>query len=76
MYHVLVYQDASMNDLKLATPLDAIWVATPLATAGAHGYYADVAVANGNAYIVSVLAELDGRGNERSRLGLSIQPAP
>jgi hypothetical protein len=73
---VVVYQDASMNDLKLATPAGSIWAATPLSTDGAHGYYADVAVENGNAYIVSLLAELDGRGIERSRLGLTIQPAP
>jgi hypothetical protein len=73
---LIVFQDASKNDLKVASPLDAIWVSTPLLQEGAHGYYADVAVVNGTAYIVSVLAELDGRGNERSRLGLTVQPAP
>jgi hypothetical protein len=73
---VVVYQDASMNDLKLATPNGNIWAAAALSTDGAHGYYADVAIANGNAYIVSLLAQLDARGLERSRLGLSIQPAP
>jgi hypothetical protein len=72
----VVYQDATMNDLKVAVPSGSGWLASTLATDGAHGYYADVAVANGNAYIVSVLAGLDARGVEASRLVVTVQPAP
>ncbi len=73
---LLVYQDASNLDLKIASQQGVVWLNTALLSAGAHGFYSDVAIQNGTAYIVSVLAELDSNGVERSRLGLVVQPAP
>ena len=73
---VLVYQDASDLDLKLGT-LDGLeWSQTAVLTDGAHGFYPDLAIADGKAYVCSVLAELDGRGRERSRLRLDVQSLP
>jgi hypothetical protein len=73
---IVVYQDASNNDLKVANFDGTAWVPGTLVTEGAHGYYSDVAVGGGKAYIVSVEARLDDRGIEASRLGLTVQPAP
>jgi hypothetical protein len=71
---VLVYQDASALDLRFSTfSVDAFTPSTVL-TEGPHGFYSDVAVLGGNAYVCSVFAELDSRGKERSRLRLDVQP--
>ena len=69
-------QDATTLDLKLASQSGATWSSTRLVTEGAHGFYSDVAVADGNAYSVSVEARLDERAIEASRVGLTVQPAP
>lgn len=71
-----VYQDASDNDLKFASFDGSGWVPGTLIREGAHGYYSDIAIAGGKAYIVSVEARLDDRGIEASRLGLTVQPVP
>ncbi len=73
---VVVYQDASNLDLKLADFDGTAWVPSTLLTDGAHGFYSDIAVQSGKAYIVSVEAQLDERGVEASRLGLTVQNAP
>lgn len=73
---IVVYQDASQNDLKLATFDGTAWVPGALITEGAHGYYSDVAIGAGKLFIVSVEARLDQHGIEASRLGLTVQPVP
>lgn len=73
---VIAMQDASTLDLKLASQSGATWTSNRLITDGAHGFYSDVAIVEGNAYIVSVEARLDERGIEASRVGLTVQPAP
>ncbi len=74
---VLVYQDASTLDLRYATSPDGVvFTATSVLTAGANGFYSDVALDGNRAFVVSVVAELDQRGKERSRLQLDIQPVP
>jgi hypothetical protein len=73
---VLVYQDATTLDLRFATLEGATFAATTVLSEGAHGFYSDVAVFEGKAYVVSVVAELDQRGKERSRLRLDIQQLP
>lgn len=73
---VVVYQDASNLNLKLAAFDGTAWVPGSLVTEGAHGFYSDVVIAQGQAYIVSVEARLDDRGIEASRVGLLVQPAP
>ncbi len=73
---VIALQDATTLDLKLASQSGATWSSTRLVSEGAHGFYADVAIADGNAYIVSVEARLDERSLEASRVGLTVQPAP
>jgi hypothetical protein len=73
---LVVYQDASNLDLKMASLNGAQWLPTRLVDQGAHGFYSDVAVLNGTAYVVSVEARLDERGIEASRLGLIVQPVP
>jgi len=73
---VLVYQDASNNDLRFATLEGQAFVATTVLSDGAHGYYSDVVVAGTSAYVVSMVAELDQRGIERSRLRLDVQQVP
>ena len=75
---VVVYQDATTLDLKAATLLGPGWTTTALPDLepGAHGFFSNIALRNGNAYITSVLAQLDGRGLERVRLGLTIRAFP
>jgi hypothetical protein len=73
---ILVYQDASNLDLKRADFDGTAWAPQTVLKNGAHGFYSDVAVSGGKAYIVSVQAQLDARGQEASRLGLTVQPAP
>jgi len=73
---VVVYQDATTLDLKLARKNAGIWTPEVVLREGAHGFYTDVKVKGGTAFIVSVLAELDGRGRERSRAALTVQALP
>ena len=73
---VLVYQDASNLDLRMATFEGNSFAATTILSDGANGFYSDVAVAGNKVYICSVVAELDSRGKERSRLRLDIQTLP
>lgn len=73
---VVVYQDASNLNLKLASFDGTAWAPRSLITEGAHGFYSDIVIAGGNAFIVSVEARLDDRGVEASRLGLTVQPVP
>jgi hypothetical protein len=73
---LVVYQDASNLDLKLARRGSSGWTHELLLFEGAHGFYADVVTKDGKAYIVSVLAELDGRGRERSRAVLTVRDLP
>jgi hypothetical protein len=73
---VLVYQDASTLDLRLATLEGASFAPTTIISDGANGFYADVAVVGNKAYICSVVAELDARGKERSRLRLDVHTLP
>jgi hypothetical protein len=72
----LVYQDASNLDLRLATLEGGAWSPTALRTDGPHGFYSDVDVRGGRAYICSVVALLDARGIERSRLQVDVQALP
>ncbi len=73
---VLVHQDASTLDLRFATFDGAAWAPTTILDTGANGFYADVAVSAGKAFVCSVVAELDPRGKERSQLRVDIQPLP
>lgn len=73
---VLVAQDASTLDLRMASFDGTAWSAQTVLAPGANGFYADVAVSAGKAFVCSVVAELDGRGKERSRLRLDVQPLP
>ena len=73
---VMVYQDASNLDLRFATLEGPTFAATTILADGASGFYSDVAVAGNKAYVCSVVAELDSRGRERSRLRLDVQTLP
>lgn len=73
---VVVYQDASNLDLKLARRTNSGWTPETVLEEGAHGFYAGIATADGKAYLVSVLAELDARGRERSRAAVTVHPLP
>jgi hypothetical protein len=73
---VLVYQDASNLDLRFATLEGSTFSPTTALSEGANGFYADVAVSGGRAFVCSVVAELDQRGKERSRLRVDIQQLP
>jgi hypothetical protein len=73
---VLVYQDASTLDLRFATFADGAFSANAALADGAQGFYSDVAVVGTRAYVCSVVAELDARGKERSRLRLDVQALP
>jgi hypothetical protein len=73
---VVVYQDASNLDLRFATLEGSAFAPTTVLGAGANGFYADVAVSGGKAFVCSVVAELDERGQERSRLRLDVQQLP
>lgn len=73
---VVVYQDASTNDLVMAVESGGVWTKETVVSDGAHGYYADVVVGGTNAYIVSVQAQLSGRGQEDPQMGLTIRPLP
>jgi hypothetical protein len=73
---IVVYQDASNLDLKLARFDGTAWVPSVLVQEGAHGFYSDIAIGGGKAYIVSVEARLDTRGREASRLGMTVQAVP
>ena len=63
-------------DLRMATFEGNSFAATTILSDGANGFYSDVAVAGNKVYICSVVAELDSRGKERSRLRLDIQTLP
>jgi hypothetical protein len=73
---VLVYQDATTLDLRFATFADGAFSANAALAEGAQGFYSDVAVVGTRAYVCSVVAELDARGKERSRLRLDVQALP
>jgi hypothetical protein len=73
---VVVYQDASTLDLKLARSGGATWEVEDVLVEGGHGFYADVVARAGQAFIVSVLAELDARGHERSRAAVTVVDLP
>jgi len=71
---VVVYQDASSLDLKLAQKSGTgTWTRTVLLDDGAHGFYADLVLQDGAAIISSVKAELDARSTEASRVLLITQ---
>jgi hypothetical protein len=72
----LVYQDATTLDLKLATLSGVDWSPTAVRADGPYGFYSDVDVRGGRAYICSVVALLDARGQERSRLQVDVQALP
>jgi hypothetical protein len=65
---LVVYQDASSLDLKLAEEGESGFSTQVLLQEGAHGFYSDVVVNETTAFIVSVQARVDGRGQEASRL--------
>jgi hypothetical protein len=73
---VLVYQDASTLDLRFATLEGQSFAPTTVLADGAQGFYSDVVVVENRAFVVSVVAELDSRGKERSRFRLDVQPLP
>jgi hypothetical protein len=73
---VVVYQDATKLDLKLARRDNGNWAPQLVVEDGAHGFYSDVKVQGDSAFIVSVQAQLDGRGRERSRAALTVQSLP
>jgi hypothetical protein len=73
---VLVYQDASTLDLRFSTFAADEFTPQTVLSDGAHGFYTDVAVAGGRAFVCSVVAELDPRGKERSQLRLDVQQLP
>jgi hypothetical protein len=73
---VLVYQDASTLDLRFSTYGNDAFTADAVLVEGAQGFYSDVAVVGSKAYVCSVVAELDARGKERSRLRLDVQSIP
>lgn len=73
---VMVHQDASTLDLRFASFDGSTWVPSTVLDTGANGFYADVAVSAGKAFVCSVVAELDPRGKERSKLRVDVQPVP
>jgi hypothetical protein len=73
---VLVYQDASTLDLRFATLENQGFAPTTVLADGAQGFYSDVVVVDDRAFVVSVTAELDQRGKERSRFRLDVQQLP
>jgi hypothetical protein len=73
---LVVYQDASNLDLKIATQQGALWSAQNVLTTGPNGFYSDVAISGRKAYITSVVAELSPQGKENSHVGLTVQAVP
>ncbi len=73
---VVVYQDATTLDLRFSTYTNNAFQPSSVLTEGAQGFYSDVAVLGSRAYVCSVVAELDERGLERSRLRLDVQGLP
>ena len=73
---VVVYQDASHLNLMWAEQNENGWDVATLLAEGAQGFYSDLAVSNDSAFIVSVMAELDGRTLEHPRVGLVIRSLP
>lgn len=73
---LVVYQDASNLDLKMAREASGTWQPERVIEQGPHGFYSDVAVSGAQAFLVSVIAELDSRGRERSRVGLTVRNLP
>ena len=61
---LIVYQDASSLDLKLAELTPAGPTTQVLLNEGAHGFYSDVALSDDTAYIANVEARLDHRDRE------------
>lgn len=72
----VVYQDATTLDLKLSRFDGGAWSADRVLENGAHGFYSDVFVHGGQAYLVSLMAELDPRGRERSRAAVTVYSLP
>ncbi len=73
---VVAYQDASTLDLKFAASNGAAWTPEVLLDEGAQGFYTDMVIDDGAAYVISVKAELDARGIERPRLTLLSRNVP
>ncbi len=73
---LVVYQDASTLDLKLAEQGQSGFVTQVLLQEGAHGFYSDVVVNDTTAFIVSVQARVDARGQEASRLSVLPRALP
>lgn len=73
---LIVYQDASNLDLKLAEEGEAGFTTQVLLQEGAHGFYSDLVVSESAAFVVSVQARVDARGQEASRLSVLPRPLP
>lgn len=73
---LVVYQDASNLDLKISRFNGSDWAAERVLENGAHGFYSDVFVQEGQAFMVSLMAELDPRGRERSRAAVTVYSLP
>lgn len=73
---VVVHQDATSLDLRLASLQGGAWSVTTVLADGPHGFYADIAIDAGTAYVCSVVAQLDSRGKERSQVRLDVQQLP
>ena len=73
---VAVYQDATHLNLLWAEQTENGWEVSTLLGDGAQGFYSDLALSDSSAFIVSVMAELDGRTLEHPRVGLVIRSLP
>jgi len=73
---IVVYQDASALDVQVATGTSTAWTVEGVLAEGAHGFYTDVAVIPGTAFVVSVLARLDARDAEEVVLSVLPRPLP
>jgi len=73
---VAVYQDATSLDLVLARA-DGTEVSREVLRAdGAHGFYSDVVVSGSTAFVSSVEAVLNGRGEEQSHIVITVHGLP
>lgn len=73
----VAYQDQTTLDLKVAQrEADGSWsVQTPLSQ-GPYGFYADLGMSSGVAYVASVRPALDDRRRVANQLGLLVLPIP
>ncbi len=70
---VVVYQDATTLDLKIAHRTGGDWIRSALLATGANGFYIDTVVKDQDIFISSTTGEIDNRGTERSTIKLDVR---